>query len=157
MELVLKKNPIVAKAGGSGPPSIGRRKALTFSLFGCVSLLAACGGGSRDGTTDATAGGPSPAPSPAPVPAPIPSPAPAPAPAAEAWNVGPLYVSTGSGSVNLANTLPSSVKRGGTFGISPTGAMLPAGMSLSPAGILSSGSATVSAVVGVVFTYDEPA
>ena len=58
--------------------------------------------------------------------------------------------------VNLATTLPSGVVQGGTFGISSSGASLPSGMSLSSAGILAVGSATVGDVVGVIFTYAEP-
>jgi len=42
------------------------------------------------------------------------------------------------------------------FGISPGGAALPSGVTLSPAGILSVANASVGAVVGVVFTYAEP-
>jgi hypothetical protein len=52
--------------------------------------------------------------------------------------------------------LPSAVKRGGTFGIDASGARLPAGMTLTPAGLLSVGSASVGTIAGVVFTYDAP-
>jgi hypothetical protein len=63
----------------------------------------------------------------------------------------------GSGAtINLASTLPTGVVKGGTFGISSSGASLPTGMTLSPAGILAVGSATTGAVVGVIFTYAEP-
>lgn len=63
----------------------------------------------------------------------------------------------GSGSsLDLASTLPTGVKRGGVFGIAASGAKLPAGMTLAPAGILSVGTATVGGVAGVIFTYAEP-
>jgi hypothetical protein len=72
--------------------------------------------------------------------------------------VGPLQFAVGSGaSLDLASTLPTGVKRGGDFGISSSGAVLPAGMSLTSAGILSVGTAIVGTVSGVVFTYSEPA
>jgi hypothetical protein len=63
----------------------------------------------------------------------------------------------GSGATfDLGSTLPSSVGRGGVFGIDTAGTRLPAGMSLSTAGILAVGSATVGSVAGVIFTYDAP-
>jgi len=55
---------------------------------------------------------------------------------------------------NLANTLPTGIARGGRFGLDSSGAPLPAGMSLTPAGILSVGSASIGTVTGVVFTYE---
>src|SRR5438105_4046788 len=84
-----------------------RRKAIA-GLFGCVSLLAACGGGGgSDSTPDQIASAPTPSPSPAPAPSPAPSPAPAVAP----WTVGPLYFAVGSGAtLDLAATLPNGVK-----------------------------------------------
>jgi hypothetical protein len=69
-----------------------------------------------------------------------------------------LYFAVGSGATfDLVKTLPASIKRGGTFGVSASGAALPAGMTLSTVGILAIGNAAVAAVVGVVFTYAEPA
>jgi hypothetical protein len=58
--------------------------------------------------------------------------------------------------LDLAATLPTGVARGGTFGISQSGATLPTGMTLTSAGILSVGTATIGEVIGVVFTYAEP-
>ena len=54
-----------------------------LGIFLCVSVVTACGGGSRSTTPSSVAPSPSPAaaPSPAPAPAPAPVPAPAPAPA----------------------------------------------------------------------------
>ena len=61
----------------------------------------------------------------------------------------------GSGtSFDLGSTLPVGAKRGGSFGIDPAGARLPVGMSLSPAGILSVGGASIGSVTGVIFTYE---
>ena len=75
-----------------------------------------------------------------------------------AWIVPPVYFAAGSGAtVDLSSTLPSGVSKGGIFGISTTGAPLPAGMTLSPAGILAQGTAAEGPVVGVIFTYAEPA
>ena len=56
----------------------------------------------------------------------------------------------------MSATLPSGVVKGGVFGVSSNGAALPNGVTLSPAGILSIGSATATEVVGVIFTYQEP-
>ncbi|MGH6611071.1 MAG: hypothetical protein ACRECQ_12525 [Burkholderiaceae bacterium] len=85
-----------------------------------------------------------------------PPPAAAPPPAAPsgAWVVNPPSFAVGSGATfNLANTLPAGVARGGVFGVSSSGAPLPTGMTLTPAGILGVGTATVGNVAGVVFTY----
>jgi hypothetical protein len=71
--------------------------------------------------------------------------------------VAPLSFAAGSGStIDLASTLPTGVVAGGGFGISSTGAALPVGMTLSPAGILSVGTASTGVVAGIVFTYAEP-
>lgn len=71
------------------------------------------------------------------------------------WNlvVPPLLVDSNT-SFDLSKTLPSTVPGGGRFGIDSTSAALPAGMSLTPAGILSVGSAKIGTVTGVVFTYE---
>jgi hypothetical protein len=58
---------------------------------------------------------------------------------------------------DLSVTLPTGVKRGGTFAVSAQGAPLPAGMVLTTTGLLSVGSAKAGRVDGVVFTYAEPA
>ncbi len=78
-------------------------------------------------------------------------------PASAGWVVNPPSFAVGSGATfNLVATLPASVARGGTFGVSNAGAKLPNGMGLTPAGILSAGTATVGSVTGVVFTYSSP-
>jgi len=85
------------------------------------------------------------------------APAASPPPASAAWVVNPPSFAVGSGSTfNLANTLPAGVTRGGTFGVSQSGARLPPGMALTPAGVLSVGTAAVGSVAGVVFTYATP-
>ena len=66
-----------------------------------------------------------------------------------------LTVNSGA-TFDLSSTLPTGVTRGGTFGVDPSGARLPAGMSLSSSGILAVGTATLGTVTGVVFTYDAP-
>jgi len=120
---------------------VGRRTILCFGLAsGALSLLG-CDVSADDSSAAST-------------PAPTPTPA---APASAAWVVNPPSFAVGSGATfNLATTLPASVARGGAFGISPSGAGLPAGMTLAPVGILSVGTATVGSVAGVVFTYSSP-
>ena len=137
---------------------IGRRRALAFGLYGCAVLLSACGGSNEDTAQPASADEPTPAPAPSPAPTPAPTPAPSPAPAPAQWNVGPLFFAAGTATkLELSTTLPSGVRKGGTFGVSPSGMPLPAGMTLSSAGLLSLGTALVGTTTGVVFTYSEPA
>jgi hypothetical protein len=74
------------------------------------------------------------------------------------WSVGPLYLSEGGiVTMDLALTLPDSVVKGGIFSVASEGAALPAGMMLSSQGVLAIGTAAPGPVVGVVFTYTEPA
>lgn len=60
------------------------------------------------------------------------------------------------GRFDLAGTLPPNVPRYGRFGLDNRGASLPAGMSLSEAGILSAGTARAGQIASVIFTYDLP-
>jgi len=129
-----------------------RRKALTLGLFGCTSLLFGCGplmeyGSQADG---------SPTPGSAPAPGRTPTPSPA---SPQAWNVNPwtYFVASADTAFDLGPTLPSGLKRGGSFGIDPRGTALPAGMTLTPSGMLSVGTAQISQTSGVLFTYSEPA
>ena len=126
---------------------VGRRTVLCFGFAsGALSLLG-CDVSADDASVEST---------PTPTPTPTPAPAPA-APASAAWVVNPPSFAVGSGATfNLATTLPAGVARGGAFGISPSGARFPAGMTLTPVGILSVGTATVGSVAGVVFTYSSP-
>jgi hypothetical protein len=129
--------------------TINRRNAIRLGLLGCSALLFGCGptvdlmfhGTTRDRSSE-------------------PTPAPAPSPTGpQAWNVNPWpFFLAGSGATfDLAATLPSGPPRGGTFGVDARSPALPAGMTLSPAGILSVGSSRISQTEGVIFTYTEPA
>jgi hypothetical protein len=146
---------------------IARRKALIFGLFGWAAMLEGCGGKDPNAPESVAAASPSPAPGPGPAatprpppPAPSPSPpaAPPPPPATVAWDVGAINFTVGSGATkDLAATLPTGVAKGGTFGVSASGAALPVGMTLSATGILAISTAPVGPVIGVIFTYAEPA
>lgn len=149
---------------------LDRRGALKFGLFSCATLLAGCGGNDESGShllsrVPVPSPGPAPAPvprpgTPSPGPAPAPSPAPSPAPtppsAPGAWTVVlPSFTAGKSATYDLRSTLPSGVRRGGTFGVAANGNPLPAGMTLAPVGILSVASTTVGQATGVIFTYSE--
>ena len=143
---------------------ITRRRALIFGLLGPSVFMAGClGDDSSDVAIDAGSpetpapSTPSPSPSPGPTPAPAPTPTPTP-PSAGPWSVSPSpYFLSGTGmTFDLAVTLPTGVKRGGTFGVSSQGAPLPSGMTLSATGLLSVGAASAGRVDGVIFTYAEP-
>lgn len=71
----------------------------------------------------------------------------------EPWIIAdPLRLTRGV-PVDLAATLPTVAKRGGTFSVSPTGGQLPPSITLSPAGILlASGFGSAE---GVVIVYDD--
>lgn len=73
------------------------------------------------------------------------------------WTVGGVLLVAGSdGTFDLRPTLPPGTPAGGTFDVDPSGAPLPAGMTLSADGILSVGTATAAVVDGVVFGYSTP-
>ncbi len=72
-----------------------------------------------------------------------------------AWHVGDLTVSAEQ-PFDLNDTLPPSVPRGGTFAVSPDGAPLAPGLSLSATGWLMARHGT-NVTHGVVFTYEPPA
>ena len=112
--------------------SVTRRRALAFSLSGCAGLLEGCGG--SGGSTDQNL------------------------PEFEVWTINPVYLTAGvaTSTFDLVPSLPRNVVRGGTFGVSPNGAALPAGTTLSPAGILAAVNAAAATVDGLVFTYTEP-
>jgi hypothetical protein len=108
---------------------VGRRTVLKWGLGAGALWLLGCGGSDESPTPGAS----------------------------PAWVVSSPSFAVGSGAAfNLANTLPAGVARGGSFGVSPSGAQLPAGMTLTSAGILSVGTAAVGSVAGVVFTYATP-
>ena len=76
-------------------------------------------------------------------------------PATPLWNVVvPMLNVAGTSTFDLSTTLPIGVARGGSFGVDPGGASLPIGMTLSPGGILSVGTSTVSTAVGIIFFYE---
>lgn len=121
-----------ATTSGEPSGSVTRRTALAFGLSGCASLLEGCGGGGSSSDQDVAQ--------------------------LTQWNVGPLFFLAGSAqTLNLELTLPSEAIKGGTFGLSTSGAALPAGMTLSQSGILAVAGASASTVEGVIFTYTEPA
>ena len=146
---------------------INRRRLLLLGLYGSSSLVSGCFWEGSSVDLQAAAPAPEPAPA-APVPAPSPSPLqrrlrrhhPPPPPAApQDWSVSPTpYFLTGTGSTfDLNTTLPTGVRKGGIFAVDPKGAPLPAGMVLSPLGLLSVGNAAAGRADGVIFTYAEPA
>jgi hypothetical protein len=123
-----------------------RRQLLKHGLAVAVTALAGCGGGSD---ASSPLGAP-------PAPAPPPTP-PTPPAAPTAWSPYVPALIVGSGATfDLTSTLPTSISRGGRFSIDSAGSRLPAGMSLSTAGILAVGSAAIGSVTGVIFTYDTP-
>jgi hypothetical protein len=66
------------------------------------------------------------------------------------------FVAGSAATFDLSATLPDGVVRGGTFGVSPSGVALPAGMVLAATGELSVGTAAPTEISGVIFTYVEP-
>jgi hypothetical protein len=63
----------------------------------------------------------------------------------------------GASAFDLNRTLPSNVRRGGRFSVSPAGTALPDGVVLSPEGLISAGVATLADnYANIVFEYDEP-
>ncbi|HTT13156.1 MAG TPA: hypothetical protein VMG60_19970 [Burkholderiaceae bacterium] len=68
-----------------------------------------------------------------------------------------LYTSDPTFVSDLSWSLPPGIKRGGTFSVDPSGAPLPASVTLSPDGKLSlAAGATQGSTYGVVFAYTEP-
>ena len=64
------------------------------------------------------------------------------------------FVAGANRSIDLNETLPADVPRGGVFSLDATGASLPAGMSLSANGLLSVSSTALTGVTtGLVFKY----
>lgn len=70
-----------------------------------------------------------------------------------AWVIGPLTLQAG-GSVDISKTLPAGTPSGGTFAVKANAPVLPTGVSLSAAGLLSAiAGAPAASVSGVIFTY----
>ena len=125
---------------------VNRRDATAWALSAGTLLCAGCGGGSAEATTT-LADSPPPAPSPPPV-AELPE-----------WNMQQVwaFVAGSPASVDLADTLPAGLARGGRFGVHASGAPLASGMALTAAGLLSISAGTpVGATSGVVFEYSLP-
>ena len=130
--------------------TLSRRKVLIWGCLGSQALVAGCGGG---GSSDSPAGQVSAAgaPVPAPAPAPVAAPAPVPVPGVP---VAVAFVAGANRSIDLNETLPADVPRGGSFSLDVNGASLPAGMSLAANGLLSISSTALTGVTtGLVFKY----
>jgi hypothetical protein len=61
-----------------------------------------------------------------------------------------------AGQFNVQGTGPSGYVSGGISGIDPAGTQLPAGMTITEAGVLDVGTAPEATTTGVVFSYAEP-
>jgi hypothetical protein len=73
------------------------------------------------------------------------------------WDPSPLYFIAGfQGNIDLSNTLPPNVLRGGTFALAPSSSPLPREVTLAPDGILSTLSPVESLSPNIFFTYVEP-
>ena len=73
------------------------------------------------------------------------------------WDPGNLWLVAGLPAViELSQTLPVGIARGGTFSIDPSVAPLPMGVTLTPSGQLSGAGATARSMTEVVFSYAEP-
>ena len=110
-----------------------RRKFLLATALGGVGPnLLGCGGGSHATSTSVSQSGD--------------------------WSVQPPVVLVASQvTYDLSTTIPTSLKAGGTFAVASSGSALPAGVTLTPAGLLSAeSSAALGMTSGVVFSYTEP-
>ncbi len=67
----------------------------------------------------------------------------------------PLVFTAGATqAIDLNDTLPAGVARGGTFSVDGSGAALPVGVTLSAGGILNvSATATTGVTAGLIFAY----
>jgi hypothetical protein len=80
-----------------------------------------------------------------------------PTPTQVPWTpVIPPFVAGSGATFDMKTTLPPGAAPGGVFSVHSTSAPLPAGMTLSPDGILSVGTAEPVTVEGVIFAYDTP-
>jgi hypothetical protein len=74
------------------------------------------------------------------------------------WDPGPLLFVAGSfASIDLSQTLPVGMRRGGVFGLAAGSSPLPAQLSLSADGFLLAAGASVISTANLVFSYQEPA
>ncbi|MGE0762657.1 MAG: hypothetical protein AB7N80_05215 [Bdellovibrionales bacterium] len=72
------------------------------------------------------------------------------------WNLSALETLKPGDRVDLNATLPSGLKKGGTFSLDPSSTPLPTELRLSPKGILEVVGQTSWSVTGLVFSYQEP-
>jgi hypothetical protein len=124
-----------------------------FLIAAAAAATTACGGGGNSSAAS-SAGVGQPAEL---VSAPSPTPAPVLPPPRWVLVPAPLVVAGDSSSAfDLNKTLPTEVRKGGRFTVDPSGVPLPAGVTLSPDGILSAEGASAGVTTGVVFAYSEP-
>lgn len=74
----------------------------------------------------------------------------------ESWTPPSLDGLSPGSTVDLAATLPPSVRRGGVFSVHAFGSRLPEGVSLSREGILVVSTLEACQAHGVIFCYEEP-
>lgn len=74
------------------------------------------------------------------------------------WDPSPWmwFIAGQSRTIDLADTLPAEVLRGGLFGLASGGAPLPPRFVLSPAGLLTATDPAESRTANIVFTYKAP-
>ena len=121
--------------------TLARRRFSLGLCLGFVTTLAGCGGSFEEQPVTTVRGPATFSPKPA------------------VWEVAPnhsLALPPGA-TFDLAATLPRTVSGGGVFEVDPSGAPLPAGITLLPTGLLAISSAATGSTVGVVFRYTPPA
>lgn len=76
----------------------------------------------------------------------------------DVWDVSPWmwFIAGQTRVIDLNQTLPPDVVRGGSFGLASGSSPLPPGFSLLPSGVLTAVNPTVSQTPNVQFTYAEP-
>jgi len=136
--------------------SVSRRKALKFTVLACASTLLGCRFGNDENQMPlGQVGNSTPSPAPAPS-APV---APAPSPLQAVWDPSPWLLfssSKATARLDMSITLPAGVRRGGIFALAANSTALPAGATLTSAGILSVVNPIVGSTSDVIFTYSEP-
>ena len=74
------------------------------------------------------------------------------------WIPSALYfLADSQGSVDLSQSLPVGVVRGGTFQLAPGSSPLPPNLTLSPNGMLRAAMPAIGSTANIIFTYAEPA
>lgn len=124
--------------------NLSRRRFSTGACLGLLAALAGCGGSEDPPTDQVTTALPA---SPRPQAAPV------------TWDVvsnRAIAIPPGA-TFDLAATLPPTVAPGGVFEVDPSGAALPAGVSLHRTGVLAVSNSATGGTTGVVFRYTPPA